>query len=64
MFLLLIRYAESTADCHLRPDFIVGVNSSIPESIECILQTKNNKQVSALQNVETALGLCCVLGCL
>jgi endoribonuclease Dicer len=44
LYHIIRRYAEATLDCHMRPDFIVGHNNALPESIEAILQTKNNKK--------------------
>jgi endoribonuclease Dicer len=44
LYHILRRYSEAKPDCHLRPDFIVGTNNQLPESIEAILQSKNNKK--------------------
>jgi endoribonuclease Dicer len=43
LYHLLKRYAEAEPDFPIKPDFLVGVNSVIPESIEDVLSLSMNK---------------------
>lgn len=45
LYHLLKEYAENTEDFPIRPDFMVGCNNQLPESIAEILSSNNNKLV-------------------
>lgn len=43
---VLTRYAKANPDrFNVVPDFMVGTNNQIPESVDCILETKRNRSV-------------------
>lgn len=43
---VLTRYAKSQPkQFNVVPDFMVGINNRIPESVDCILETKHNRSV-------------------
>lgn len=46
VFHILMRYAKAKPkEFNVVPDFMVGVNNQIPESVDCILENKRNRSV-------------------